>query len=154
MKSVDMDSLVDFRARVLKLPHKNSLTLEVPVTGICQSCPYTVVDKYQGSFILHITPDGNVYPCSALAYSKYVLGNIHKSEISDICSGSAVRNFIENAYKRIRSNPGCCTCPYRSFCGKGCIGELSSPDNLEGIDGQCEYRKKEIAKLLREKLHG
>ncbi len=153
-KSVDMESLKIFRDRVLALPHQSSLALEVPIASVCQSCPYAAVDKYQGSYLLHITPDGNVYPCSALAYTKYVLGNICQSDISDICSGSALRSFIESVKKRVQSNPVCSPCPYQSFCGKGCLGELPVTENLEGVDGQCAYRKKEIAKLLREKVRG
>lgn len=153
-KSVDMESLVVFRDRVLALPHQNSLKLEVPIVGVCHFCPYAAVDKYQGSYLLHITSDGNVYPCNALAYTKYVLGNIHQSDISDICSGVALCNFIESVQKRVQSNPACRTCSYQSFCGKGCPGELPSIENLEGVDGQCVYRKKEIAKLLRERCIG
>lgn len=124
--------------------------VDVPI-GVCQACPYTMIETYNGKYMLHITPSGDVFPCSELASSKYILGNVYSETLSKIFLGQAMNEFVQSACKRNIEYVDCKLCSFRFFCGKGCLGE--EPDNSVA-DGQCSYRKKEMASLLRARVNG
>jgi len=101
-----------------------------------------------GKSIYSVDPFGNVFPCQALHYPEFKLGNIIEESWEEI--------FDENPkieqFKRISVDniPKCSSCPIRYFCTGGCIansynlyGDLEAHNSLF-----CPYLKKEIIEGL------
>lgn len=151
-KIKDMRQIQEFSNRVKTLAIENDISITGPKIGVCHYCPYTATQTYKGEYIIHITPNGDVYPCNGLAYTNNLLGNINDSDILDIISGEQMHNFIRKVQRRSLEMLSCGKCSFRFFCGRGCLGEsISADDFIEG-DGQCEYRKQEIAQILKDKV--
>jgi radical SAM protein with 4Fe4S-binding SPASM domain len=78
--------------------------------------PKKVREKYKcyaGYYMMHVNPDGKVYPCTSCV--KY-LGNLHESSFKDIWKGVEAQAFR----KVIRNNENTC------FCWYNCSGTFSS----------------------------
>jgi len=128
------------------------IKLVTPTTAVCQACPYANVEKYRWYYTLHISPKGNVYPCSGLLGDAYILGNIKEEKLSNVFTGEKMIAFIKSAEERLQSIEECRSCILRGFCGKGCISECESYDSFYSVDGQCSLRKNEIKRLLAAEL--
>lgn len=93
-----------------------------------------------GGSELSISETGDVYPCQLLHYPQFLIGNIHKDKISDLCLNSPV---IHNCSEMVVDNiKGCSTCFLKYVCGGACrarafheCGDIFSSGSF------CEYEK-------------
>jgi|GEM_PF-6218472 len=148
----DHMKIVRLRYILEKSLRDNNIEIVLPSAAVCQACPYANVEKYQFFYMLHISSIGNVYPCSGLLSDKYILENIKKESITNICFGKEMDDFIVSAGERIKKIPECDGCIFRGFCGKGCIAECEANNGFYSTDGQCSLRKDEIKKILNEQV--
>ena len=91
---------------------------------------------YAGEKIIHIEPDGSVYPCHLLANfhgKDFLVGNIVTDSASQIDKKLRVfhkqANDAVNEYKEL--NNFCHKCDYAHTCGGGCIAEIISIDHIK-----------------------
>lgn len=90
---------------------------------------------FAGSKIVHIEPNGDVYPCHLFAnYSPetFLLGNILSEDAKEV--SSRLDNFAKQAVEGIthymKNNEVCQHCNSRLDCGGGCIAEILSQGEL------------------------
>jgi uncharacterized protein len=99
---------------------------------------------FAGSHIVHIEPNGNVYPCHLFAnlpQDIYLMGNILNDNTSDINDrlnifSSQVNDWLNKA---LSENTKCISCRQKSKCGGGCIAEILSQGDL--VEPQLICRK-------------
>ena len=107
-------------------------------TGL-QSCP-------AGEKLLHIEPNGNVYPCHLFANlpkEYYFRGNLLKDSVQRIEKNlinfqSQIKDAI-NEYKH--ENESCKSCKDERKCGGGCIAEIVSLGRLIEPELTCKLIK-------------
>jgi AdoMet-dependent heme synthase len=99
---------------------------------------------YLGTGILHIEPDGSVYPCSALLAPEFRLGTIgHNSTHTDLMSiwknSDVLRNLRNLTIDRLSS---CTHCEIGALCGGGCrTSAYWSTGNIAGVSPHCELNR-------------
>ena len=77
---------------------------------------------YLGTGILHIEPDGSLFPCSALVSDEFCIGKMSSQptidEFSEIWRGSEILGYLREV--TIDSIETCAGCEIRSRCCGGC----------------------------------
>jgi len=103
-----------------------------------QACP-------AGTKLVHIEPDGNVYPCHLFANlprETFLLGNLVNDEVSEI--KKRLEDFGRHTAEAIdeyKQNEKCLRCINRKECGGGCVAELVSVGQLVEPQLVCRYIK-------------
>ena len=103
---------------------------------------------------LRIDPMGNVFPCQCFHFgTEYLLGNIRELSLEEIVHGSQLKEIIKACFQRPLKIEECRKCPWRNFCGAGCMGIAyeTSGTILQSIS--CEVRNKWIDKLFKKELN-
>lgn len=97
----------------------------VPVAG----CP-------AGHTLLSISPDGDIYPCVALASPEFRLGNALDDDLQEIWSKSETLCTLREVKKRVQGQ--CQHCDRLDYCRGGCRGmAYSFTHNLWQSDDTC-----------------
>ncbi len=94
-------------------------------------------------YMLFISANGNMYPCSALIKNEFCLGNIYTCDsVRNVLLDHPVMQQLRQDH--IDDEPyydRCKTCNVRYFCGGGCLG-------ITMTDERCKYRQKYLNYLL------
>ena len=97
--------------------------------------------------VIHITANGDIYPCFYMQFPEFKVGNIKEDNILEI-----YRTDVMESLMRLSVNDfvQCSTCDIRYFCGGGCrgfargvCGSIYDPDPLD-----CESNKILARKIL------
>ena len=102
-----------------------------------QKCP-------AASSIIHLEPNGDIYPCHLLANfhkDHYLLGNILNSPIDEI--DKDIKKFSEQINKAIKEcislTPECIKCNKNKDCQCGCFAEILSKGRMIEPKPVCKY---------------
>lgn len=101
----------------------------------------TDFDPIEGT--IRISPDGNIFLTAYVDNDDFLMGNISKDSIHEICSGTKMRKVYEELIKRLSAGPPeCRSCEYSSVCGGGSPARsIAKNDSLFSTDEFCEAKK-------------
>jgi radical SAM protein with 4Fe4S-binding SPASM domain len=99
---------------------------------------------FLGTGVLHVEPDGSIYPCSALITPKYRLGSlIHcltSSELMSIWRNSDILNSLRDL--TIDKLPLCSGCEIKNYCAGGCrTAAYWSTGDIAGVSPYCRVSR-------------
>jgi len=90
---------------------------------------------------------GNVYPCSSLMESNFLIGNIFSEKLEDIIDNA--KEIYSNNDFYVDSFDDCKECYFKRLCGGGCRAmAYYSNGNITSKDPNCSYCKKRILKWM------
>jgi radical SAM protein with 4Fe4S-binding SPASM domain len=102
---------------------------------------------------IRVDPAGYIYPCQCFhAGQKYCLGNIRKSNFEEIAAGQKLRNVKQECFERTNLIEECRECPWKNFCGSGCMGSAYETTGTSLSPNECETRKQWIQGLFKKEL--
>lgn len=105
-----------------------------------------------GILNLFVRANGDVTPCSALAFDECVVGNVRRHSLVDICRQERCRDVLR--WARADALTGVCGgCPFRSDCQGGCPEILLSMCRTRTENEYC-YHRIEQERILAEALDG
>jgi radical SAM protein with 4Fe4S-binding SPASM domain len=97
--------------------------------------------------VIHITANGDIYPCFYMQFPEFKVGNITEDDLLEIYETDVMQHVL---HVDVSTFQECKTCTIRYFCGGGCRGfaravggSLYSPDPLD-----CESNKILVNKIL------
>jgi radical SAM protein with 4Fe4S-binding SPASM domain len=97
--------------------------------------------------VIHITANGDIYPCFYMQFPEFKVGNIKEDNLSEIYRTDVMENLMDLSVKDFEQ---CSTCDIRYYCGGGCrgfaravCGSIYEPDPLD-----CESNKILVRKIL------
>ena len=98
---------------------------------------------------INIASDGGIYPCSALVDSRFLLGNVRGTRLSDVPSLPKCQELREISRSRVDKVTECKACEWRCYCGAGCMGlALMNEGSFFQPDPLCLFRKRMYADIL------
>jgi radical SAM protein with 4Fe4S-binding SPASM domain len=102
---------------------------------------------------LRIDPEGNIYPCQCfIGGQDYRLGTIREQNLEEIVLGPRLRQVKRACYQRIERIEQCRVCPWRHFCGAGCMGYAYHTEGTIWTAPDCELRRRWIKRLFELRL--
>jgi radical SAM protein with 4Fe4S-binding SPASM domain len=98
---------------------------------------------------LRIDPEGNVYPCQCFVGGEdYRLGNLREQPLEEMVLGSRLQQIKEVRRERIELIEECRECPWRHFCGAGCMGHAYHMEGTILSVPDCEILKRWTERLF------
>ncbi len=102
---------------------------------------------------VRVDPAGNVFPCQCFhSGQEYCLGNVRNSKFDEIVAGQKLRNIKQECFDRPNLIEECQECPWRNFCGSGCMGSAYERTGAALRPNDCEARMQWIRKLFHKEL--
>ncbi len=92
-----------------------------------------------GLLNLFVRANGDVTPCSALAFPSCVVGNVRRDSVADICREERCRHNLEWA-RSAELTGTCASCRFRAACQGGCPEILLSMCRSRTENEYCYYR--------------
>lgn len=131
---------------ILKLRGKGK-TIHIPESACTFGCPLFYIPKGQKvSLTPRIDSGGNVFLCQLFDDSMYAIGNIYENTFSEMLASdnfARLSNFITLGLNYILE---CKKCIWKDVCGKGCVAQILSNGTIQNTDGDCDLRKKILAR--------
>lgn len=105
-----------------------------------------------GKLNLFVRANGDVTPCSALAFDEFVVGNVRREGLTALCRDAACGRCMERWLSVEGLEGFCATCPHAFDCRGGCPEILVSMGDGRRENRYCYWRIEEEA--LKEELGG
>ena len=103
-----------------------------------------------GLLNLFVRANGDVTPCSALAFPACIVGNVRRDPLRAVCEEERCRHNLE--WLRPETLTGqCATCPFRAECRGGCPEILLSMCRNRTENEYC-YHRIESERIVAEAL--
>jgi radical SAM protein with 4Fe4S-binding SPASM domain len=91
---------------------------------------------------LAIDSDGEAYPCAALMYREFRLGNVHRRTLREIQDSGKMAEIVASMQVRMTRIEACRACDWRSLCRSGCMAlARDHRGSIWGVDHHCGLRK-------------
>ena len=91
-----------------------------------------------GLLNLFVRANGEVTPCSAMAFPGCAVGNLHRERLADICGEARCRKLLEERFGKLSGV--CASCPFGHACRGGCPDILYSMCERPTENEYCFYR--------------
>lgn len=92
-----------------------------------------------GGIYVVVEYNGDVYPCDFFVEERWRMGNLTETPLAELVNGEVLRRFAEI---KPRATSACDSCPYLTFCRRGCPHYRAIGDRFLDRDYLCEgYRR-------------
>lgn len=110
-------------------------------------CPLLASENLKLS--LYIQNSGNVFPCQQFYDEPFAIGNIYLNSIEEILQSDALQSLLERLQAASQQiDPECQRCICAKICRRGCFGLSSLLGDITNKDGNCIFRKQNMARSL------
>ena len=101
--------------------------------------PKPIMKCAMGNGEVSISATGDVYPCQLLHKAKYLLGNVHETDIITIITSDKAKELGEHTVEKIAK---CKNCDVRYICGGACQARHESETgSIDEVGEFCSYEK-------------
>ena len=137
----------DLPIRIIPMDDLKTFSHFAPLSGLSR----TWQGRCTGGLLnIFVRANGDVTPCSALAFDECVVGNVRTDSLGDICRQERCRENL-SWLTRESLTGACADCPFQADCNGGCPEILLSMCRSRTQNEYC-YHRIEQQRILREVL--